>query len=160
MDQLKQQIADLNKKTQSMLTEESMKKWNKDMIKLTDDSRDIRQDVKSIQQQINDMNELKRKLVVLNSMPTDADFNKLKNRMDVVENVNNTFKRRMDDLDRRIKILEGRAAGHNHVPSSIERLNTDDAMSVEDAMKRQIDSLEQDFKSFKEQQAKELYRIN
>lgn len=87
-------------------------------------------------------------------MPTDADFNKLKNRVDVVENVNSTFKRRMDDFDRRIKILEGRAAGHNHVPT-IDRMNTDDGMSTEDIMRRQLDDLQLEFKNFKDQQTKE-----
>jgi hypothetical protein len=70
------------------------------------------------------MNEIKRKLALLTRLPTETDFNQLKQRIEMIENINNNFKRRMDDFDKRLKTIDIRPAGvTNNI--SVEHLNSE-----------------------------------
>lgn len=154
IDLLRLQISDLQKKTLNIVTEDGLRKIVLDVGKLTDDSKDIWSDIKQIKTQLNEMSEIKRKLSVLSRLPNEADFNQLKKRVDLIENINNNFKRRMDDFDKRVKILEAKVTG----AATAERPTTEDHSS-EDSLRVIVEGLERDLKSFREFQSKENLRF-
>lgn len=93
------------------MSEDSLKKIVLEITQLNEDSKDIWSDIKQLKAQLNEMSEIKRKLSALSRLPNEADFSQLKKRVDLIENVNNNFKRRMDDLDKRLKMLEAKGTG-------------------------------------------------
>lgn len=78
-----------------------------DINKLTDGSKDIWSDIKQIKQMLNEINEIKRKLSILNRLPKESDFTQLKHRVDVIENVGKNQKKRINEIDNRLKVVEG-----------------------------------------------------
>ena len=121
---------------------------NFDVAHLLDDSKEIWTEIKQMKTQFNELSEIKRKLAILNRLPSDTDFNQLKHRVEMCENINNNYKRRMDDLDKRLKGMEAKGAGGQQV-ASVERMNTENSQD-ENSVRALIDKLEKQLKKFKD----------
>lgn len=63
----------------------------------------------------------------------------------MLENINNNFKRRMDDLDKRVKVLEGKTTTG---PSGLERPNSSN--SNDEGLKSMIERLDEDLKNLRD----------
>lgn len=150
-------IAEQQKKTLHLVTEDMIKKISLELKSLTDDSKDIWSDIKQLKGNMSELNEIKRKLAQLARLPTEADFNQLKNRVDLIENINTNFKRRMDDFDKRLKKIESSRGGIGNQP---DRVQTEEELSSDESLRSIVEKLQQDLKSYKEQNNKDIYKIN
>ena len=103
---------------------------------------------------MSEIQEIKRKLSLLARCPTEADFNMLKQRLDMIENINGNFKRRMDDIDKRLKILQEKTLVQGNKTDDQNELSNDDVNGGN------LEAIELELKAFKDEYNREIYRIN
>ena len=85
-------------------------------------------EIKLIKDQLNEFNSLKRQVASLSRGPTEAEMIKLKGRVDICENTDGQIRKKLTDLEKKIKMLkntgETENAGQEVDPGALEDIIT------------------------------------
>ena len=108
---LKQYISELQRKTAETVTKEEITRVSAKQKQAADDMKSVGMEIKMLKDQLADMNEIKRKITQLQKLPSEGEFNKLRQRIDIIENAQGQFKKKFEDHGKKINILMDKMMG-------------------------------------------------
>lgn len=110
---IKQQLQELQKKTKDIISKEDITKIQSTQKTMGDELKMTLAEIKLIKDQLNEFNSLKRQVSSLARGPTEAEMIKLKGRVDICENTDGQIRKKLTDLEKKLKMLKSSGEAGN-----------------------------------------------
>ena len=101
--QNKDKIQELLSKSESQLSKEEVAKLRHQVNESRSETTVLTHEVKIMEEKLDDVSEMKRRMDLLKGAPDATDFMNLRNRIDMMEKINSQLRKSMTDQEKKIK---------------------------------------------------------